>query len=64
MLLVSDLALNRENTCFPESLLLPLAQRARCARERGAQRFWGPLEGKKVLRALSMRATRVLRVGP
>ena len=39
------------------------AQRARCAGELSAQRFWGPLEDEKVLRARPMRATRVLRAG-
>ena len=39
---------------------LRLAQRACCARQRSAQRFWGPLESLKVLRAGPMRATRLL----
>ena len=37
------------------------AQRACCASERSAQRFWGPLETKKVLRVTPMSATRTLR---
>ena len=40
-----------------------LAQQARCASERGAQRSWGPLGTVKMLRASLMRATRVLRAG-
>ena len=49
---------------FPRSQLgrhSELAQRACCAQQRGAQRFWGPLRDKKVLRARPSRATRVLR---
>ena len=50
------------NSCSDFSALAcELAQRACCARERNAQRFWGPLGAGKVLRARPMRATRVLR---
>ena len=39
------------------------AQRDCCAWAQRVQRFWGPLGGKKMLRARPMRATRVLRSG-